>query len=41
MILGISGGGGFRRVEFGVGSSDRWMASAEASSIRRVRRVKT
>lgn len=29
------------RLEFGDGSSARWMASAEASSIKRDRRVKT
>lgn len=41
MILGIRAGREWRRVELGEGSSERGMASAEASSKRRERRVET
>lgn len=37
----MSRGGGCERVELGAGSSERWIASAEASSKSRVIRVKT
>lgn len=41
MILGISWGREVRRVLLGAGSSDFWIASAEASSRRRAMRVET
>ena len=41
MILGMSCGGGFVEEEFGARSSERRIASAEASSKRSVIRVKT
>ena len=40
MILGMICGRCSIRLEFGDGSSARWMASADASSINSVRRVK-
>lgn len=41
MILGISCGRCDSKVEFGAGSSDFWIASAEASSIRSDKSVET
>jgi len=41
MILGMIWGRCSIRLELGDGMSERWMASAEASSTRSVRRVKT
>ena len=39
--MGMSCGRVSSNVEFGAGSSDRWIASADASSMRRERRVET
>ena len=41
MIFGIRWGRDSIRLELGDGRSERWIASADASSMRRMRRVKT